>query len=125
MIPNQTQKDIRLLEKELPVPYSFKKLISTYRSLGKKFLKERDIPSAREYFNNLFSLSVIWHEVYGHKKSGIEGREVDQAERYLKRLYRKHKTYYPYEFTVGKEIEGDVLLSATDYKNLNKLAATE
>lgn len=36
------------------------------------------------------SLSQIWYQVYGSKKSGIEGREVENAEVFLKLFVLKY-----------------------------------
>lgn len=108
-------------ENMLPTPYYFKKLVSYFRRLGKNAKKTGDIQGALTYFNQMFSLSKFWHEVYGRKTSGIAGWEVDKAEAYLKKLKKKHGTIYPYVFENDAPIAGDVLLSANDYKILASL----
>lgn len=117
----EIRKAVPEYENMLPTPYYFKRLVSFYRRLGKNAKKNGDIQNALKYFNQMFSLSKIWHEVYGSKTSGISGGEVDKAENYLKKIKQKHGTYYPYVFQNNSPIEGDVLLSATDYKILTTL----
>ncbi len=122
MIPKELQKEIVAHENNLPIPYSFKKLISIYRRLGKLAKKEDKNTIALDFYNRLFSLSKIWHSVYGHKRSGIIGLEVDRAEGYLKQLRKQQGSLYPYQFAELGEVKGDVLLSPTDYKNLSNLS---
>jgi hypothetical protein len=118
---DQIETSIRELEQMLPTPYYFKQLISLYRKLGKQAKKDRCLPKALEYFNRMLSLSIIWHEVYGCKESGIEGQEVDRAAMFLKRLVKARGTLYPFTYQEHGPVENDVLLSATDYSNLDQL----
>jgi len=122
MNDNQIDKTIQELEKSLPTPYYFKELLKIYRKLGKQAKKEGEYDQSLKYFNHMLSLSNIWHQVYGSKKSGIEGREVDEAVGFLNRFLETHQTLYPYSFAKDGPIQNDVLLSATDYKNLQQLS---
>lgn len=108
-------------ESMLPTPYYFKRLVSFFRRLGKNAKKNGEMQDALTYFNQMFSLSKIWHEVYSRKTSGIEGREVEKAETHLKKLKKTHGTIYAHTFENNGPIAGDVLLSATDYKILASL----
>jgi hypothetical protein len=120
---DQTQFDSEILEHEtnLPIPFSFKRLISIYRTIGKEYKKFGDNQNALICFNKMLSLSKLWHNFYGHKSSGIMGLEVDKAEKTLTQFLTKHITLYPYSFNKDGAIPNDVLLSATDYKNLREL----
>jgi len=69
----------------------------------------------------MLSLSKLWHNFYGHKTSGLIGLEVDKAEKSLAQLVAKYNNLYPFTFEKDGAIPNDVLLSATDYKNLQTL----
>jgi hypothetical protein len=114
--------NISELEKQLPLPYYFKKLISRYRQFGKQAKKAADYRQALDCYNRMLSLSIIWHEVYGPKNTGIAGWEVDKAEEYLNGLRKLHSTLYPYTFQGHGPVPNDVLLSDTDYKMLRTLS---
>lgn len=122
MSTEQVEQTIEELEKSLPTPHFFKQLIAIYRRLGKQAKKGGDHRQALEYFNRILSLSKIWHQVYGFKKTGIEGREIDKAEKFLKQLVKTRGTLYPFTVQEHGSIRDDVLLSATDYKNLHQLS---
>lgn len=108
---------------DLAAPFFFRRMISTYRAAAKQARKRGDNLKALDYYNRMLSLSRHWHNVYGSRTSAIEGGEVDLANAYLKRFKKITGTLYDSTYARDGAIEGDVLLSATDYKNLRDLTA--
>lgn len=115
------KRAIECFERGLPYPASFKGLISIYRELGKQSKKDGNYRQALAYFNRMLGLSKIWHHIYGQKKTGIDGQEVDKATVFLRSLEETNGTIYVHDIERSGPVPDDVLLSARDYKVLREL----
>ena len=123
MTDDETQDKAHQWESDddIAAPHAFREMISVYRTAAKQAKKRGDNVIALDYYNRMLSLSRHWHKVYGSRTSAIEGGEVDLANAYLKRFKKITGTLYNSTYARDGAIEGDVLLSATDYKNLREL----
>ena len=106
----------------LPLPGAFKELVTMYRGFAKQTKKDGDAVNSAEWYRRMYCLAKINATVLTLRVPGVPvAVDWGRASKWLEDIRRQTGSLYAMQFD-GQEIDGDDLLTPTDYKALHARA---